>query len=215
MKIKKTNSINNKKTTKTSRTAKSKISNNPKKINENWLKTAWKNAKAFTKKTAKKIKRKASEIWREIRNSTGTSRSKEMFKPGSLIAFHYDAKHKEFDYDKNPLVISLGPSKKYKGLYLGLNVHWVNMDERIALASYFLELKKKRKGKLVYDDVKPFVKKYQKSKKPILRSYIYTRVSKKVYVLDDDMYLSAAAIPSEEIIKGIKRNINSPVGKEK
>jgi hypothetical protein len=180
----------------------------------NWLQKAIKNTKSFFKDLYKDVKKNASKLWRSIRNNTGSPKKREMFKPGQLVAFQYDAKHKEKDYDKNPLVISLGPSKKYKDLYLGLNLHWVPIKERVSLASYFLELKKKRNGKLVYDDVKPFVRKYQKSGKPILRSYIYKRVSPKVYIMDDENYLTAAALPSEKIIKGIKQNTRTKIGRE-
>jgi hypothetical protein len=99
----------------------------------------------------------------------------------------------------------LGPSRKHNGLYLGLNLHWMPMSERVSVAQFFLDLLEKRGGKLVYDDVKPFVKKYQNRKQPILRSYYYNRVSNKVYEMIDEQYLVAAAMPSEQIVKGIKQ----------
>ena len=170
----------------------------------NWLKNAWKNAKKFFKDEYKNIKKNAKKVWNNLKQTTGTNKTRKVFEAGNLVAFNYDAKHKQKKYDKNPLVIMLGPSRKYKDLYLGLNIHWIkNPQERTAIASYFLELKNKRNGTLVYDDVKPWIKKYKDS--PVLRSYYYNRVSKRVYQMEDEQYLVAAAIPSEKIVGGISQ----------
>jgi hypothetical protein len=176
------------------------LKENKKKKSSSWLKNAWSNAKDFIKKSAKKIKQNASKIIRTLKNETGTSKTKNTFKPGNLVAFQYDAKHKQNRYDKNPLAIILGPSQKTKGLYLGLNIHWMPMNERVALASFFVELLEKRNGELVYEDIKPFVKKFKGH--PVLRSYYYNRVSKKVYEMDAEQYLLAAGLPTEKWMGG-------------
>jgi hypothetical protein len=98
----------------------------------------------------------------------------------------------------------LGPSKKHKDLYLGLNLHWCDLSERVSLAQLVLDLREKNGGELTYDDVKSLVKMYQKRKQPILRSYYYNRVSKRVFEIDEKMFLTAAAIPSEEIVNNMR-----------
>jgi hypothetical protein len=171
-----------------------------KKSSKNWLKNAWTNAKDFVKKSAKKVKQNASKIIRMLKDNTGTSKSKDTMKPGKLVAFNYDAKHKQKRYDKNPLVLMLGPSQRTKGLYLGLNIHWLPMNDRVSLASFFVELLEKRGGELTYDDIKPFVKKFKGH--PVLRSYYYNRISKKVYEMIPEQYLTASALPSEKWMGG-------------
>ncbi len=168
----------------------------------NWIKNAWTNAKDFIKTKAKEIKRNASKIIKSLKNTTGTNKSKDSFIPGKLVAFQYDAKHKQKRYDKNPLVIMLGPSQKTKGLYLGLNMHWLPRDERVAIASFFVELLEKRGGELVYEDIKPFVRKFKGH--PVLRSYYFNRVSNKVYEMSPEQYLTAAALPTEKMVGGMK-----------
>ena len=168
----------------------------------NWLKNAWSNAKNFIKKSAKKIKQNATKIIKALRNDTGTSKSKQTFKPGKLVAFNYNAKHKQKRYDKNPLVIMLGPSQRTKNLYIGLNMHWLPVNDRVAIASFFVELLQKRNGELTYDDIKPFLKKFKGH--PVLRSYYYKGVSKKVYEMSPEQYLTAAALPTEKMVGGMK-----------
>ena len=166
----------------------------------NWFKKAITKAKDFLKKTAKDVKKNAKKIVKALKNETGQPKKQELFKPGTLVAFQYDAKHKQQKYDRNPLVLMLGPSKKTKGLYLGLNLHWLPMSDRVSIASFFAELLDKRGGELVYDDIKPFVKKFKGH--PVLRSYFYNRVSKQMYPMNTEQYLVAAGVPSEKWMGG-------------
>jgi hypothetical protein len=171
-------------------------------INEGFIKNVFKKAKDFVKTKYKEIKKNAKKIIKSLKQTTGVKKTKDIINPGTLVAFQYDAKHKQNVYDRNPLIISLGPSKNHKGLFLGLNIHWMPLSERISVSQFFLDLLEKRNGKLTYDDVKPFIKKYQKRKQPILRSYYYNRVSNRVYKMDKEQYLTAAALPSEKWVGG-------------
>ena len=122
-----------------------------------------------------------------------TNKRKDHFEPGSLITFKYDAKHKQHKFDKNPLVVSLGYSKKYgKNYFLGLNLHWFPKNRRVLIASLIVEMLKDRNGKLVYEDVKPLMKMFEDT--PMLRMYIIKRVSKKVLKLEPDVYKRAASL---------------------
>jgi hypothetical protein len=169
-------------------------------INEKkFLGNVFQKARDFIKTSSKDLKKNAKKIWRDIRIQAGRRKTPNTFRPGNLVAFQYNAKHKEKAYDRNPLVIMLGPSRTTKNLYLGLNLHWLPMNQRVGAATFFAELIKK-KGEVTYDDVKPFLKKFQGS--PILRSYYYTRVSKTVYEMDVEQYQVAAGLPSEQIIRG-------------
>ena len=51
---------------------------------------------------------------------------------GKLYTFAYDAKHKATlpYWDKFPLIVYLGESMKYKGLMLGLNLHYIPVKAR-------------------------------------------------------------------------------------
>jgi hypothetical protein len=157
-------------------------------------------AKEFINKNLKSVKKNASKILKDIRVKGGRRKSTKTFEPGKMVMFKYNAKHKQLRHDKNPLVIMLGPSKLKKNLYLGLNIHHLPITQRVGAATFFAELVEKRKGKLTYDDVKPFIYKFNNT--PILRSYYYTRVSKDVYEMDTQQYQVAAGLPTEKIVGG-------------
>ena len=179
------------------------LKNQPKNTNESWLKTAWKNAKKFVKDIVKDIKKNAKKIYKQIKKDFTASKDKKKFKPGSMVAFRYYAKDKQKRWDRNPLILCLGWSKTHpKTHFYGLNVHWMKggTNERVAFASFFVELLDKRNGKLVYEDVKPFLKKYKGS--PVLRMYIYKNVSGKVIDMPTEQYLTAAALPTEKWMGG-------------
>ena len=166
-------------------------------IYEGVIKNTKKAIKDFFKNTYKKIKKKAKEIYRKIDREYGNHKKPSNFLPGKLIHYRYNAKDKTKKFDKNPLLICLGPSRKHpKTHFLGLNLHWMPMQDRVAVASFFLELRKKRGGVLTYDDIKPWISKFEGH--PVLRMYIIKRVSDKVIEIpDDEMYLVAASLPTE------------------
>ena len=172
-------------------------------INEkNFFKRVAKRAKSFFKDKVKAIKKNAKKIIKDIKASYTQAKSPQKFKPGSLVAFTYDAKFKDgTKWDKKPLIISLGWSKNKKlskSHFLGLNMHHLPIKDRVTVATFFVELLDKRKGQLSYEDVKPFMNKFKNS--PVLRMYIFSRVSGKVIVMPDDVYLTACAVPSEIMV---------------
>jgi hypothetical protein len=182
--------------------AKREFQGRAKSINEkSFMSNVLQKTKDFLKKSTKSIKKDAKKIWRDLKISAGRRKTLNTFKPGNLVAFSYNPKNPEKTYDKKPLVLMLGPSRKKKNLYLGLNLHHMPLNQRVGAATFFMELLEKRNGQLTYDDVKPFLKKFQGS--PILRSYYYSRVSKQVYEMSTEQYQVAAGMPSEQIIKGM------------
>ena len=66
--------------------------------------------------------------------------AKYHFRPGHLIFTSYNAKHKEFTYDKTPLALIL---KRGKTHTLVLNFHWIPVSMRIYLIKHILKLNKK------------------------------------------------------------------------
>ena len=100
---------------------KRKYHQHAKSINErNFLGGVVKKAKDFISQQLKKTKKNASKLLKDIRVKGGRRKSPQTFLPGKMVMFKYNAKHKQLRYDKNPLVIMLGPSKQKKNLYLGL-----------------------------------------------------------------------------------------------
>jgi hypothetical protein len=149
-----------------------------------------KNLKKEKKDTNKKFAKQFAKTY-------GTSKKKDSFAPGNLITFKYNALHKENKYDKHPLVVSLGYSKKFgKKYFLGLNLHWFPKSRRVMIASLIVEMLKDRNGKLTYEDVKPLMQMFKDT--PMLRMYIVKRVSKKILQMPPETYKRAAAISYEE-----------------
>jgi len=173
---------------------------------ENFLKKVYGKTKEFLKRGADYIKKNSKKFIRDIKKSYQQPKSKDKFKPGNLISMNYDAKFKNRTrWDKVPLIICLGwaKDKKLKNTHFyGLNMHHLPMKDRVAIASYFVELKNKRNGKLTYNDIKPFLFKFKNH--PVLRMYIYNNVKGKVIVMPDDVYMSACAVPSEIMVNGTK-----------
>lgn len=165
----------------------------------NFVKNAFKNAKDWIKTKAKGIRRDAKKILRQIKKDFLGSKRPSNFKPGKMLAMNYRAKDVSKRYDANPLIICLGPPqnpKLQKTHTLGLNMHWMPAQERVALASFFTELNKKRNGQLTYQDVAPFVSRFKGNK--ILRMYIIENIGNKVIEVPTDQFLVASSIPSEK-----------------
>ncbi len=172
----------------------------------NFLKNAANKAKEFLKKGYKNVKRNSKKIFNQIKKEFMGYKSPDQFKPGAMIAMNYDAKFKDNTiWDKNPLILCLGWSRNpkfSKRNFYGINFHHLKVSERVSIASFFVELSKKRGGKITYDDVKPFMNKFSNSPRPVLRQYIYKRVGGKVITMPSEQFLVAAAIPSEVIVRG-------------
>jgi len=163
-----------------------------------FLKNAAKNTKEFFKNKFKDIKKSAKAIVKNFTKKYGSSKKRSNFKPGKMLQFNYRAKDANKRYDKNPLIIVLGPPKNKQLRHthvLGLNLHWLPMKSRVSVASFFVELNKKRNNQLRYDDIKPFVNKF--AGHPVLRMYIIQNISQKVVELPEDMFMTAASVPSE------------------
>jgi len=152
--------------------------------------------KDFIKTKAKDISRSAKKVFAQIKKDFMQPKSKDKFKPGTMVAFTYNAKDTKKRFDKKPLIICLGWAKGKLGgsHFFGLNVHWMPMKDRVALAGFFAALSARKKG-VTYDDIKPFMSRFKGH--PILRMYIYKNVSGKVIEMPREHFLTASAIPTE------------------
>ncbi len=172
----------------------------PKMMTEaNFMKDIIKKTKGFFRQTYADVKKNATKIMKKIRKDFDGTKNRGNFEPGTLINFQYKAKDATKKYDQVPLCIMLGPPKNPKlsrSHTFGLNLHWLPLKDRVAIATYFLELKQRKNGELTYDDVKPFMHKFKGS--PVLRMYIIKNIGAKVYQIDSEMFITAAALPSEK-----------------
>lgn len=128
---------------------------------------------------------------------------KKDFKPGNMLFYRYDAKDKEKVYDKTPLIIVLW---KTKGYVLGLNLHWCPIPLRkIFLKAVFKINSKNIKDGLPlhidYKMVKPLIVNLGLS--PIIRMYIFSRISVKGLVVPQEMMMKAIALPAESFTDGM------------
>jgi len=155
------------------------------------LDKAIKRAKNFIKDTKKTLKTTKRDIVKDFKRKYTGKKQPSNFKPGKMLAFQYNAIDETKKFDKKPLVMSLGLSKDNKKHFYGINIHWMPENQRILLASLLTEMLEKKGGELDYNDVKPLLKKFEKS--PILRRYAIRRVSPKVIEMPSDVYLRAAS----------------------
>ena len=165
-----------------------------------FLKNAARSVKDFFKNSYKTVKKKGKDLIKHLKKNSSDKKSSIIMKPGTMCTYKYDAKDKTQKFDKQPLVISLGPSKQTKGNFYALNLHWMPVKDRVSIASFFVELRKKRNGNITYKDIKPFLSKFKGH--PVLRQYIYKRVgSRVIYINDDELFLSSAAIDTADWFK--------------
>ena len=166
----------------------------------NIFKKAAQKAKDYFK-DVKNLSRKAkSTIVRKMKKENKVKKTPKSFAPGTLVMFKYDALDASQKFDKSPLCVMLGFSRKTKKNVYGLNLHWLPEKQRVLLASLVVEMLEKKKGKLVYEDVKGLIKKFEGS--PILRQYKIRRISQQVIQMEPDQYLAAAAISYAEWHQG-------------
>ena len=162
----------------------------------NILKKAAQKAKDFLKNTKKEIKTTKRDFVKNFKRKYTHKKTVQRLEAGNLLTFTYNALDATKKFDKKPLIVSLGRSQKHKKRLLGLNLHWLPENQRVLLASLIVEMLDKKNGKLVYNDIKPLIKRFQG--KPILRMYAIHRISQKVIEMPTDVYLRAASIPYEE-----------------
>jgi len=99
------------------------------------------------------------------------------FKPGKVLMFVYKAKYDKNPYDRTPLGMVLGRSKKYTLMW---SINWTPPMFREKVFNYIMKMNKKNisKGKDIEIDYLT-IKKIIRGLGPVIRLYINNRISPK------------------------------------
>ena len=141
--------------------------------------------------------KKVKELLKEKKKIT-----KKDFFPGNLIFTFYNAKYKEFTYDKTPLILILRRNNSHT---LGLNFHWLPLKYRLNLIRIIMKMNKEniKEGKPIqfsYQDLKPLLKKFGYA--PCIRLYINKRIGPTGLVIPPDRLLEVARLKTEIFTNG-------------
>lgn len=122
--------------------------------------------------------------------------------PGNLVFTFYDAKYKEFTYDRTPLALILKRSSKYT---LVLNFHWLPLKMRINLIKHIILMNKKNVKKNLpltfsYSDLKPMLKSLGYA--PCIRLYINNRIGRTGVIIPPDRLIEVARLRTETFTNG-------------
>jgi len=127
---------------------------------------------------------------------------------GQMLMYFYDAKTKKQlpYYDRFPLIFVLGPSKKVKGAYLGLNMHYLPPYHR---AKLFDALKKgtnlvdpNARERFNYGTLKS-ASQYA-AYKPCLKMYLYGYVKSQFFVVPNEQWDTVLFLPLARFVSGGK-----------
>jgi hypothetical protein len=120
---------------------------------------------------------------------------------GKMFLFKYDPKHKATlpIYDTYPLVF---PIERYADGFLGLNIHYLSVPERIAflqkLSKYATasNLTEKSRLRLSYDLISS-TQRLASQARPCIKRYLYSHVRTKFIEIPATEWDRAAALPIE------------------
>ena len=120
------------------------------------------------------------------------------FKIGKMVMYQYNPKYPDKPYDKSPLIIVLGRSRKYT---LGLNFHWVPPVARAKLMKFILGKNKKNieKGiplEISYDMIKGIIK----GMGPCIRLYLNNRISRRGISVEQENFKKIIHLRAENFI---------------
>lgn len=132
-------------------------------------------------------KKQSQEIFKKLKTHKRVLKRSD-FKTGKYVFFSYNAKHKEFVYDKNPLVLVISTSKGYT---LGINFHWLPISIRVRLINMVRKEEDLRK-----------IMRY-KSLRPCIRLYINKRISRQGISLSNEEVPIVARMRMESFTGGI------------
>jgi len=123
-------------------------------------------------------------------------------KPGHILFTTYNAKFKEFTYDRTPLVLIL---KRSPGYTLGLNFHWLPVSLRMNLVKHIMDknranIRQRKAFKFTYSDFKPMLKSLRYA--PCIRLYINRRFGKQGVVIPGYKLLEIARLRTETFTQG-------------
>lgn len=157
------------------------------------------NKSLFYKELSKKD---SNEKLQELLKKKRKLEAGKHYQPGNIVFTSYNAKHKEFTYDKTPLVLILKRGTKYT---LGLNFHWLPVSRRMYLIDTILKMNKRNieKGNPIdfsYADLKPMLKSLGYA--PCIRKYINPRMGRIGVVIPPDRLTEVARMKGESFTNG-------------
>jgi hypothetical protein len=157
--------------------------------------------KGFTKKIKELTPRESMDAVKALLKRKRKMSNKDL-KPGHLIFSIYNAKFKEFTYDRTPLVLILRRNSQYT---LGLNFHWIPFSMRVNLAKKILDMnaaqiRQRKPLKFSYDELKPMMKSLGYA--PCIRLYINSRFSKTGVVIPAYKLMEIARLKTETFTEG-------------
>jgi hypothetical protein len=144
----------------------------------------------------------AAKMFKNLMQTKLNNFKAQDFLAGNLLFYRYDAKFKENTYDKTPLVMVL---RRSKGYMLGLNFHWIPVPLRLTLMKLILMINKDniKRGNPIhvsYQMLKPFILKM--GLVPVIRLYIFSRISRRGVVVPTEYWLQSAKLRSESFSGG-------------
>lgn len=156
---------------------------------------------AFTKKIRELTPKESMESVKALLKRKRKMSNKDL-KPGHLIFSVYDAKFKEFTYDRTPLVLILRRNTNYT---LGLNFHWIPFSMRVNLAKKIIDMnasriRQRKPLKFSYDDLKPMFKSLGYA--PCIRLYINSRFSTTGVIIPSYKLMEIARLKTETFTEG-------------
>ena len=144
----------------------------------------------------------AAGMRRNIINNTNYS--KDLSVIGKLIFFIYDPKHKATlpIYDKFPMVFPIEP---YSDGFLGLNLHYLSIGERISIINQLLKfanndtMDKKTRLQVTYGLLSS-TKKLSSLSRPCIKRYLFGHVRSKFVEIPADEWDMAIQLPVEDFV---------------
>jgi len=146
--------------------------------------------------------RSAAGYRNNIINNSDRSRSSTVI--GKMYFFIYDPKHKDKlpIYDKFPLVF---PIERYPDGFLGLNLHYLNTNERAALLNRLTEYKTNNKYnettklRLSYD-LLASTKSLNSLMRPCIKRYLFTQVRSNFIEITANEWSNAINLPVQNFV---------------
>ena len=156
---------------------------------------------AKTTITAKE-ERDATKLVKTMLSTSLQNFKSDNFNKHNMIFMRYDAKDKTKVYDKTPLILVL---RRSKGYVLGANLHYLPAPLRLILIKLILKMNKNniKRGyplTITYHMLKPIIAKMGMA--PVIRLYIFNRISRRGLVVPPEYWLSIAKLRAESFTQG-------------
>lgn len=172
--------------------------------------------KKDTKKTRKPTPKEVSDWYTDkVHTAAGirknivrnAQQSRDRAVIGKMFFFVYDPKHKDTlpIYDKFPLVFPIEP---YQDGFLGLNIHYLSIGERITIINQLLsfanndKMDRRTRLQITYGLLNS-TKKLHTLSRPCIKRYLFGHVRSKFIEVPADEWDKAISLPVEQFV--IKR----------